>query len=314
MTNQIKALLVFLAILAAVSVFSFFDVLGGVRAVFNDPPKPLPLGLEEDADQDGLSNTDESYWNTNFQNPDTDGDGFLDGEEVVSGFDPREPSSHELGDSLADTVYGAPKDVDIDFNITEDLTEMMVLGINAQDLKPGVDDQKFETGVNALSLSVIDNFYKTQALPLATTNIIANSAENQTAYLNAIANIVKGDLLDFPQKANLNAGVTGQLSFFSAKSNQYKVSYDRISALNIPEDWLDIHNNILNLLYRFYLNYRYIAGYDSDILKATLALTELSNLNIELPSLLKAIRANMAEANLSPADSLYQVMDLIYKE
>src|SRR3989344_7095974 len=107
MTPKVKVFFVFLAVMAVFSVFSFFDVFRGVRSAnLYDPPKPLTLDISKDADQDGLSNQDESYWNTDFQNPDSDGDGFLDGEEVASGFDPRESSSNELGDNLQDTVFG----------------------------------------------------------------------------------------------------------------------------------------------------------------------------------------------------------------
>lgn len=299
--------------MAIFSVFSFFDVFRGVRSAnIYDSAKPLALSLEDDVDQDGLSNSDEAYWNTDLQNPDTDGDGFLDGEEVASGFDPREPSSHELGDKLADTVYGAPQDVDADFNITNNLSEMLVNGIQAQDLKPGVDDEKFANGVNAVSLSVIDNFYKTQAPPSFTPAIVENSKENQIAYLDAVAQIIKKDLLEFPQRANLSAGITDQLPFFAAKSAQFRISYDKISVLKIPEDWLDINTNILELLYLFHLNYGAIANYDADMMKATLAMAELSNLNVELPALLQAIKAKAITNKLSLDDSLYQVMDLLY--
>ena len=47
--------------------------------------------MDQDADKDGLTNREESTWNTDFENPDSDGDGFLDGEEVASGHDPLKP-------------------------------------------------------------------------------------------------------------------------------------------------------------------------------------------------------------------------------
>jgi hypothetical protein len=37
---------------------------------------------EEDSDDDGLTDVEESYWGTNPHNPDTDGDGLSDGDEV----------------------------------------------------------------------------------------------------------------------------------------------------------------------------------------------------------------------------------------
>ena len=41
-----------------------------------------------DNDKDGLNNQDEEYYHTDPNNPDTDGDGYIDGEEVMSGYNP----------------------------------------------------------------------------------------------------------------------------------------------------------------------------------------------------------------------------------
>ena len=66
-------------------------------------PKPLPtsssreggdelpfeiLGTELDGDGDGLSDVDEVRLATDAKNPDTDGDGYIDGLEVVRGYNP----------------------------------------------------------------------------------------------------------------------------------------------------------------------------------------------------------------------------------
>jgi hypothetical protein len=46
----------------------------------------------QDADQDGLTNDEESLYGTDPQKADTDGDGYGDGAEVRSGYDPLKPS------------------------------------------------------------------------------------------------------------------------------------------------------------------------------------------------------------------------------
>jgi len=59
----------------------------------DDREKALGLMLDNpDTDGDGLSDGDEVLvYNTNPLNPDTDGDGFTDGSEVEKGYDPRGP-------------------------------------------------------------------------------------------------------------------------------------------------------------------------------------------------------------------------------
>lgn len=43
---------------------------------------------DEDNDKDGLTNEQEVQYGTQFDNPDSDGDGYLDGEEVSHGYNP----------------------------------------------------------------------------------------------------------------------------------------------------------------------------------------------------------------------------------
>ncbi|MFA5954129.1 MAG: hypothetical protein WC817_01150 [Patescibacteria group bacterium] len=60
-----------------------------------------PASPEDDSDQDGLSNAQEITAGTDPQNPDTDGDGLFDGEEVRSfGTDPLKPDTD--GDGFSD--------------------------------------------------------------------------------------------------------------------------------------------------------------------------------------------------------------------
>jgi lipoprotein-anchoring transpeptidase ErfK/SrfK len=49
----------------------------------------LARGVGADADADGLRDVDEAIYKTNPAIPDTDGDGFSDGEEVFNSFDPN---------------------------------------------------------------------------------------------------------------------------------------------------------------------------------------------------------------------------------
>jgi gliding motility-associated-like protein len=56
-----------------------------------DPCDPNPMNPVCDADGDGLTNTEEGTAGTNPMNPDTDGDGVLDGEEVNGTDDPSTP-------------------------------------------------------------------------------------------------------------------------------------------------------------------------------------------------------------------------------
>jgi hypothetical protein len=68
---------------------------------------------QADNDEDGLSNNDEAIWGSDPDNRDTDGDGYLDGEEVAAGHDPTIPAPNDKlpEETLTDrTTYKTEED------------------------------------------------------------------------------------------------------------------------------------------------------------------------------------------------------------
>ena len=73
------------------------------RRILADMIAARNTGSNDDFDNDELPNADEIRLGTNPFNPDTDGDGWLDGWEVVDGTDPLDPLSH-----LPTTIVARP--------------------------------------------------------------------------------------------------------------------------------------------------------------------------------------------------------------
>ncbi len=69
-------------------------------------PQLPPGGL--DSDSDGLSDVEEGVLGTDIHNPDTDGDGFLDGNEVYHLYNPAAKAPTKLADSGLVTLFSAP--------------------------------------------------------------------------------------------------------------------------------------------------------------------------------------------------------------
>ena len=283
MPTKIKMLFVFLAIGAIFSVLSFSDVFRGAHSeLIRDLAKPFPLGLEEDADHDGLSNTDESYWNTDFQNPDTDGDGFLDGEETISRHDPTIPG---------------PDDALLDLNITKKMANLAVAGIAEGSLKPGSPD--YEESVDDLTLSIIDDGLRSlspEDPPKITT--VDPSKENQQKYVYVTETIWELFLKSFIEEMkNLepkleltnNGGFNNDefIIYFSLKSKEFQDIANQLTKVNVPQNWKDEHVNFYRLISKLLISNKALAEANEDTIKATLAFSLLGNAADEFAPLIK---------------------------
>jgi hypothetical protein len=83
-----------------------------------EEPKPEPEPAKPisgaDTDSDGLTNVEELLYGTDFRNPDSDGDTYLDGNEVFHRFDPRGLAPSTLLDTGAVRVL---ESVDLPFTM-----------------------------------------------------------------------------------------------------------------------------------------------------------------------------------------------------
>lgn len=303
MPNKIKIFFGFLALIAMFSVYSVFNSLSNKYSSVAVIGAQAPLASPDtDTDHDGLSNKEESYWNTDFQNPDTDGDGFKDGEEVASGHDPLKPGPDDI------LLYASK-------NITANVTNLIIGGLYTKDLKPGTDNKKYDNSISNLSLSIIDDFYSSQVDPKnISPTLTDNSIENQQNYLNNMAKIIKENLLDFPEKLDTTKQLPEQTQFFLNKSAQYRKSYDDLSKIPVPKNWEFIHGAALNILNRLALNYVSIGSYDVDPIKSFLSLNEVQqNIQPAIKALLQQVQSKIKEGNISTNNEVYEILNLIYK-
>src|SRR3989338_6451967 len=84
-----------------------------------------------DPDNDGLANWQEKLYRTDLKNPDTDGDGYLDGEEVASGYDATVASPN---DALEGTNTAQPRA--LPKNLTVYLAQILSQKISSGEITP----------------------------------------------------------------------------------------------------------------------------------------------------------------------------------
>ncbi|MDP3696661.1 MAG: hypothetical protein Q8R55_01360 [Candidatus Taylorbacteria bacterium] len=294
MGTKIRLFFIFLAVSAVISVFSFFDVIGGVRsALIFDSVHPLAQ-VSDDVDNDGLSNTDESYWNTDFENPDSDGDGFIDGEEVTSRHDP--------------TVAG-PNDKMSDLNITQKAANLAISGLVEGSLKPS--SLNYLDSLDSVSLAVIDDGLKTfisypEDLKLT---IIEPSPENQQAYITALEPVWEQfykALGDEIRNLGIKLELTNDdgysnpafVSYFIYKRDEFNSISNNWQAVLVPSNWKQEHTNFLDLIRGFAKVNEAIAKGGDDPLRATMGLTLLIDLVERFPEILDIYSKKIKAENI----------------
>ena len=118
--------------------------MGGPRLSTEVSLAQLTLSSSVDDDADGLTNTQESWWGTDPMNPDSDGDGASDGDEVAA---LKAWLGNETG---APPATGKPflswpdMAADSDYDSVPDLAERWELGLNMN--RESTDRDKFDDG------------------------------------------------------------------------------------------------------------------------------------------------------------------------
>lgn len=116
-----------------IGIFLALLFLGVSFSVFAQNNSSSSEGVFADFDQDGLSNEEEEVYGTDPNNEDTDGDGYSDGAEVQSGYDPLKPAP---GDKIVkddNEAVSASIDEDEGVNLTKEIAQRLATAVSAGD-------------------------------------------------------------------------------------------------------------------------------------------------------------------------------------
>lgn len=159
--------------------------------------------IEQDSDNDGLNDWEEVLWKTNSKNPDTDGDGTLDGAEVQEN---RNPTVVGPKDEMVKTLLTAEKQIG---GVTPEqaggsnLTRMMGEQLGREYLKQKqasggtlTDPQQITNVIaNMLSASTVADV---DPFTFEDIHIVADSKETTKELIISTANILQETFVQFP--------------------------------------------------------------------------------------------------------------------
>lgn len=272
---------------------------------------PEENSLLKDSDNDGIADYDEAYYRTDPFKPDTDDDGYLDGEEVVGGFNPSQKDEQKRPEGN---------------NVTLSLTDRFVAGVFAGDLNPrNGHGEKYGQGINALTFAAIDEALTELLPPPNSTAIIFSndSQEAQQKYLQDTVAVLEGPFLSSfmaqPQTLNqvVNLMVVGRFEeaavILQELSTTFTAAYAKLLTIEVPPKWTDFHGHLLSTFRQLSTNYAAVAKLEQD---PVLALMGLNNFALTLSqfdfSIIQELKTLIAKEGLTvPESNLFEIIGLL---
>ncbi len=225
---------------------------------------PIASEPDADADNDGLKNWEEEVHKTDPRNPDTDGDGYLDGEEVASGYDPAMKAPNDaLEGADTNSPRPAPK------NLTTYLAQILTQKISSGEIAPtqgdSLDDIKNDPDlpynqdlVNEALVQIGLRAKEYFTLPPMTSEIAETSSSGVTAqtiaYLSQVNAIFETHIneirkLGLGEIEMLRKTVDSEdISAVSLYASEYQKAIIEIKSLEAPPHLLAWHNDMLATL------------------------------------------------------------------
>jgi len=232
-----------------------------------------------DSDQDGLTNSEEKSYGTDPYKADTDGDGYSDGIEVRSGYNPLKPApgdkivnASETNNTAKESVAGTSVEKTSDGNLTNELSSKITTLLSEGDASTvkmeDIDSLIEETTTSKITfedlpeidektIKILEQNYDN----LSEKDRTAKEKEDALEYLTAVSYIMG---TNSPQKISATDDVedlssqiisaiqnfsfeSGDLSFFDGLLGKSSDVLTQLQDIEVPENLLDLHKRGLQL-------------------------------------------------------------------
>lgn len=240
-----------------------------------------------DADDDGLSNSDERIWGTNPDNPDTDGDGFLDGEEVQSNHNPTIPGPDDtLPEGFVPQRDLQPLDPADEqrIEVGQFFQENLDLSIDERNLSDVYDNQVPDSDKTPETMiSFVQQQQTITSLPTlldGSINVVdTNSNVTMNAYLLEV-----GDLEALTNQQGLKIALdkliqNGDSSYIEGLAYSVRKYQERLLASPVPSSAASMQRLLVAYTELVASTFDQIALWQSDPVKSLVALRQLDQID-----------------------------------
>ena len=235
-----------------------------------------PCDTSIDSDCDGLTNAEEKLYGTDPNNPDTDGDGYSDGIEVASGYDPLKAAPNDkLSTSTvasADSSRTPTENTSLTDTFSQDLqtylsskgtTTISNNDINdfiSQDLAAKVGTPVTEDtlpAVDSSQIKVLDQSYPALSAADKKTQIYNDAADYFTRLVYLIVSNSPTPITSQSDLAAFNANFMTQVATLASTSPNYAYFSDlgtrittilsQMSVMTVPQTILPLHIKLMSI-------------------------------------------------------------------
>jgi hypothetical protein len=257
---------------------------------------------DTDSDSDGLFDWEETLWNTDPRNPDSDGDGKKDGDEVQTGGNPGEKGTGNLAyDSMGATSTRPVTTTDLVANeLMGSLLSSMQAGkqLTAENKQKVLDDALSKAresvavpkygGENLLLVEPSLDTWRAYAITF--TTLLEQSQGTSNDEVAILFEMAQGNR-------------TQALSDLETVVRHYSDFTLSLQKIAVPRDMAPLHISLVQAFLAYTTTLDGISDFDKDPMRATLALNMLGPARTNAENRAKGIRVYLGEVGVMPKQS-----------
>lgn len=237
-----------------------------------------------DPDHDGLNNSDEATWGTDPNNPDTDGDKYLDGEEVKAGHNPTIPAPNDKlpegfvpGKSVQPLSAADSEPIAVDQFFQKDLD--LTLGS-----KNYTDEYRAQYAQDKRTPDTLETYAKSQPiisqLPTPEEKSIQAIPDDTPLVLKDYIDVA-GDLSVFSNPSILSDGISSLFGkndprIIQGLAETTRTYQQNLIQLKVPPSGVALQKLLLGYSQLVAATYDQIAAYPTDQARSIVAMRQLA--------------------------------------
>ncbi len=234
-----------------------------------------------DTDKDGLRDWEEDVWGTDKNNPDTDGDGVPDGQEVQEDRDPNKTGDDSLTDSRLASVYSAYKRHALqNINVTNEISNRILPHslLLANDLQNNPSLVTTRNTDKLIDPIVAQYRVEESSYALADLKLTSVTPDSLSNYFVEILEIANSGLAS-PAGNEVTLSMNQNNVNLDKQLNNYRQVVSRVQNMSVPSSLGEPHLKVLNNFATMESVFKVLASAgDNDPAKSLYAVEELKSL------------------------------------